>query len=197
MKDKQTPAQTMYEAAVEALQKFCEKETELQPIIRDEQYPFQVQFIPKPQLSIFGSENIDENGEVNDLSVTVGLSTDVKSTLKFKMDSKLLKKLIKLAETVGSLYYHAFREEMEERLAPTRPVGAEEGPRYCPNCGVEVELWKDVAHRRASDYDYCRKCGQCLDLAPEPEPEEDTDAQVEEVLQNLRRSLNGDQEGEE
>ena len=56
------------------------------------------------------NENVDENGEINDLTVTVGLSTTVKSTLKFKMDSKLLKKLIKLAEKVGTLYYQAFRE---------------------------------------------------------------------------------------
>ena len=63
------------------------------------------------QQSIFGNENVDENGEINDLTVTVGLTTAVKSTLKFKMDSKQLKKLIKLAETIGRLYYHAFRAE--------------------------------------------------------------------------------------
>lgn len=183
MKKQQTPAQTMYEASVEALQKFCEKETELQPLILDGQYPIQVQFIPKPQLTVFGNENIDENGEVNDLTVTVGLSTSVKSTLKFKMDSKLLKKLIKLAETVGSLYYHAFREEQGERITPTRPV-MNGDLAYCPNCAVQVELWSRDDVRKSGDYDYCRKCGQCLDLSPEPEANA-----YEEGLAKLRLTL--------
>lgn len=185
MKKQQTPAQTMYEAAVDSLQKFCEKETELVPNILDDGYPIHVQFIPKPQLSVFGYDNIDENGEVNDLTVTVGLSTDVKSTLKFKMDSKLLKKLIKLAETVGFLYYHAFREEQSERIRPTRPIVNGDNA-YCPNCGVPVELWSRDDVRRADDYDYCQKCGQCLDLSPEP-----TEDAFEEGLEKIRRALSG------
>lgn len=112
---KRTPAQDEYRGALEALQKFCEKYTDLSPVILDEEYPIRVQFIPQAQISMFGDENIDENGEFNDLTVSVGLTTAVKSTLKFKMDSNLLKKLIKLAEKVGSLYYHAFREEHGER----------------------------------------------------------------------------------
>lgn len=172
MKKQQTPAQTTYEVAVEHLQKFCEKETELQPIIRDEQYPVQVQFIPKSQLTIFGNENIDENGEVNDLTVTVGLSTDVKSALKFKMDSKLLKKLIKLAETVGSLYYHAFREGQGERITPTRPVmKAMDGfdadvasELCCPGCGHSVvNQWAPGTKPK-----FCQGCGQALDWSPCP-----------------------------
>ena len=104
-------AQTCYEAAVEALHKYCDKETDLSAVILDEVYPFRVQFLPDLQQTIFGNENVDEDGVINDLTVTVGLTTTVKSTLKFKMDSKQLKKLIKLAETVGNLYYQAFREE--------------------------------------------------------------------------------------
>lgn len=185
MKKQQTPAQTMYEAAVDSLQKFCEKETELLPNILDDGYPVRVQFIPKPQLSVFGNENVDENGEFNDLTVTVGLTTAVKSTLRFKMDSKLLKKLIKLAETVGSLYYHAFREEQGERITPKRPlVGNDDSLSYCPNCGVPVELWSRDDVRKADDYDYCRKCGQCLDLSPEP-----TEDTFDEGLEKLRRTL--------
>lgn len=111
-----TPAQNEYKGAVELLYKFCEKNTELTPYILDESYPVRVQFVPNPQLTAFGNDNVDENGEVNDLTVSVGLTTAVKSTLKFKMDSKLLKKLIKLAETVGTLYYHAFREHHDEVL---------------------------------------------------------------------------------
>ena len=104
-------AKMSYEAAVEQLLKYCDENTELTPVIIDEAYPFCVQFIPNPQQTIFGNENVDENGEINDMTVTVGLTTTVKSTLKFKMDSKQLKKLIKLAESTGRIYYQAFREE--------------------------------------------------------------------------------------
>ena len=179
MKKSINPAQTMYEAAVDSLQKFCEKETELQSIIRDEQYPVQVQFIPKPQLSMFGNDNIDENGEVNDLTVTVGLSTDVKSTLKFKMDSKLLKKLIKLAETVGSLYYHAFREEQGERITPTRPIVNGELS-YCPGCGERAA--------RGEAHAFCPECGQALNWTPEP-----TEDAFEKGLEELRKICNGEE----
>lgn len=103
-------AQKFYEAACEDLNTYCYKEADLNPIILDNEYPFRVQFIPDGQVSIYELNNVDENGEVNDLTITVGLTTTVKSTLKFKMDSKLLKKLIKKAEKLGTLYYQAFRE---------------------------------------------------------------------------------------
>lgn len=109
---KKNEAQNYYEAAVADLLKYCEKETGLSPVILDEEYPFRVQFLPDPQQTFFGNENVDiDTGEINDLTVTVGLTTTVKSTLKFKMDSKQLKKLIKLTEALGHLYYQAFREE--------------------------------------------------------------------------------------
>lgn len=104
-------AKNSYEEAVASLHKYCEKETDLAAVILDEEYPFRVQFVPNYQLSVEWNENIDENGEVNDLTVTVGLTTSVKSTLKFRMPSDQLKKLIKLSEKVGNIYYHAFREE--------------------------------------------------------------------------------------
>ena len=104
-------AKTEYDAAVKALNKFCKDQTDLEAYILDNEYPIRVQFLPTSQISLFSEDNVDENGEVNDLTVTVGLSTCVKSTLKFKMDSKLLKKLIKLAENVGNLYYQAYREQ--------------------------------------------------------------------------------------
>lgn len=115
MKKESTSVQTAYDSAVENLRDFCDKNTNLIPVILDDRYPFRVQFIPNPQMSIFDNENIDKNGEIKDLIVTVGLSTAVKSTLEFKLDAKLLKKLIKLAETVGELYYHAFREEHDRQ----------------------------------------------------------------------------------
>ena len=111
MSTNQNAAKTEYDAAVKALNKFCEKHTDLEALILDDEYPIRVQFLPNSQISLFGEDNIDENGEVNALIVTVGLTSSVRSTLKFKMDSKLLKKLIKLAEQVGHLYYQAYREQ--------------------------------------------------------------------------------------
>lgn len=102
-----------YEHEAEKLIEFCEDKTDLTAIIMTDTYPFRVQYIPKMQCSMFDNDNVDENGEVNDMIVEVGLTTRVKSTLKFKMDSKLLKKLIKLAETVGTIYYHAYRAEQD------------------------------------------------------------------------------------
>lgn len=104
-------AQSKYETAVNALKRFCEEHTDLTVLILDDAYPFRVQFIPNGQMSLFENENIDENGEVPDLTVMVGISTTVKSTLKIKMDAKLLKKLIKHAETIGMIYYQAYREQ--------------------------------------------------------------------------------------
>lgn len=107
---KENVAQKHFEFVVNDLEKFCEENTELNVAVLTEQYPVRVVFVPNSQLSIFGSENIDENGETNDLTVTVGLKTSVKSTLRFKMNTQILKKLIKKAEKVGEAYYHAFRE---------------------------------------------------------------------------------------
>ena len=104
-------AQQYYELHVQELIRYCEQETDLTALIIDTAYPFRVQFLPKPQISMFENENVDENGVINDLTVTVGLDTTVKSTLKFEMDSQLLKKLIKLAVKTGNIYYQAFREQ--------------------------------------------------------------------------------------
>ena len=110
-------ARRAYDSAVDDLKKFVEDNIQgLTVVILDQSYPIRVQFIPDPQYNLFQNpeENIDENGEINDMTVTVGLETSVKSTLKFKMAAKLLKKPIKLAEKVGTIYYHAFREEADE-----------------------------------------------------------------------------------
>ena len=119
MASKRFEAVIAFDAAVKELQKFCEDNTDLDVFILTDHYPIRVQFIPRDpdQTTMFGNENVSDDGEVNDLVVTVGLNTYVRSTLKFKMDSKLLKKLIKHAEKVGTLYYHAFRERHEESEA--------------------------------------------------------------------------------
>ena len=101
-----------YDAAVERLCKFCQENTELECSVDDSKYPICITFLPNRQLTLF-SENVDEDGAVNDMSVIVGLSTKVQNSLNFKMSSDLLKKIIKKAEKVGMLYYHAFRAEAD------------------------------------------------------------------------------------
>lgn len=160
-------AKTEYDKAVNALKKFCEDHTDLDALILDDEYPIRVQFNPSTQLSLFNEGNIDENGEVNALVVTVGLTSAVRSTLKFKMDSKLLKKLIKLAEQVGHLYYQAYREQQGARTTPVRPEYEGEFA-YCPVCRHEYnEVLFDWG------YKYCEGCGQALDWSTEEEGDEE------------------------
>lgn len=184
MATNQNAAKTEYDAAVKALKKFCEDHTDLEPYILDDEYPIRVQFLPSSQMTLFGNENIDENGEVNDLTVTVGLSSAVRSTLKFKMDSKLLKKLIKLAENVGTIYYQAFREQDGARAIAKRPYmkampgfdADEASELVCPNCEHRImNQWE-----LGNNPQYCQGCGQKIDWTPEPEDgEEDPGEETE------------------
>lgn len=105
-------AQSDYKAAAAALEKFCNEETNFAVEILTENYPLSVKFTPNAQMSLFDSENytVDENGEIGNILISVGQSTRVLSTLRFKMDAKLMKKMIKLSEKVGNAYLHAFRE---------------------------------------------------------------------------------------
>ena len=103
-------AKIEFEYAQNDLMKFCEGTTDYICEINTDTYPLTAVFVPNPQRSIFDSA-IDENGEVGELVISVGLDTNVKSTLKFEMDAALLKKLIKSVEKIAFLYYHAFRED--------------------------------------------------------------------------------------
>lgn len=173
-----------FEAAVEDLKKFCEDQTELDAYILADEYPIRVQFIPRDpdQLTLFGNDNVDENGEVNDMTVTVGLGSEVKSTLKFKMDSKLLKKLIKLAEKVGTLYYQAFREQQGSRLTEKRPDYIADGyadghlvydTAFCPNCR---HIFEEEENGWGSTF--CPYCGQKLDWTLEPYTDPESEKEV-------------------
>jgi hypothetical protein len=175
------PVAVEYETAVKALQKFCDEQAGLTAYILADEYPIRVRFIPDRQYSFFGNENFSEDGSINDLTVEIGLKTTVRSTLKFKMDSKLLKKLIKLAEKVGNLYYHAFREEQGERITPLRPyMKAEEG--FDPE--VASVLCCSACHHpvvnqwgRNTNPAFCQGCGQALDWTPlDEETEEEENA---------------------
>ena len=103
-------AKIEFECAQNDLMKFCEGTTDYICEVNTDDYPLTAIFVPNPQRSIFDAA-IDENGEVGELAISVGLDTNVKSTLRFEMDAALLKKFIKSVEKIAFLYYHAFREE--------------------------------------------------------------------------------------
>lgn len=102
-----------YEAALADMKTFCAQETAFEVEFLTDFYPLVAVFRPKAQRSLFDSENynVDENGEIGNIQIAVGTTTKVQSSLRFKMDAKLLKKFIKLAEKVGLLYLHAHFEE--------------------------------------------------------------------------------------
>lgn len=111
---KREEAAVEYKSAVEDLKKFCKENSDLSVVIDEREYPIKVQFFPDPEQIQMVEDNVDDSGEVGEMVVTVGLSTTVKSTLRFKMPSKVLKKIIRGAERVGATYYHAYRAAADE-----------------------------------------------------------------------------------
>ena len=100
-------AKTEFEATRDALMGYCEKATDYVCEVKTDEYPIKVVFTPNTaQAAMF-----NENRNHGVLEVEVGLDTKVSSTLAFKMDSDLLKKLIKNSEKIAFLYYHSFREQ--------------------------------------------------------------------------------------
>lgn len=106
-------AKVEFEAARDALMGYCEKATVYVCEVKTDTYPIKVVFTPNTAQEAMFHEN--RNHGV--LEVEVGLDTKVSSTLAFKMDSELLKKLIKNAEKIAFLYYHAFREQFDDLTA--------------------------------------------------------------------------------
>lgn len=106
-------AKNEYEAARDALMQYCEKATDYVCEVKESAYPLKVVFTPNDaQEAMF-----NETRSHGVLEITVGLDTKVRSTLEFQMDSDLLKKLIKNAEKIAFLYYHAFREQFDDLTA--------------------------------------------------------------------------------
>lgn len=100
-------ARTEFESTRNTLMQYCEVACGYECEVKEETYPIRVVFKPMPKESLLDEITI----EPGELVIEVGLDTKVTSTLKFKMDSALLKKFIKSAEKIANLYYHAFREE--------------------------------------------------------------------------------------
>ena len=113
----ETRAKTEFEGARDSLIKYCECSTKYSCEVKDSTYPLKVVFTPDPLLTML--DDIDEHGAVGALTIEVGLDTRVISTLKFEMDSQLLKKFIKSAEKLAFLHYHAFREAAGDIKEPT------------------------------------------------------------------------------
>lgn len=82
-------AKIEFECAQNDLMKFCAGTTDYICEVNTDTYPLTAVFVPNPQRSIF---DVDENGEIGELVISVGLDTSVKTTLKFEMDAALLKK---------------------------------------------------------------------------------------------------------
>ena len=114
-----------YEAALEELCKFSGSAAGLVAEIKTAQYPAKIEFYPDPQRSMFPSANIDENGETDCMIVVLDITSEVQSTLKFHIDTKVLKKLLSLSEKVGEYYYRAFREKAGD-ITLNQEVNADE-----------------------------------------------------------------------
>lgn len=163
-----------YEAALADLKNFCAKETQFDVEFLTHVYPLVAVFKPKAQLSMFDKDtyNVDENGEIGSIQISFGTTTRVQSSLRFKMDAKLLKKFLKQTEKVGMLYLHALCEEqaagtyeawLEEQAEAAKKVAAIKQAAEAARSGeqnaeyrVEVyvyELFKD-SDPKLSDLDY-------------------------------------------
>lgn len=124
-----------FSATVADMEKFCNEETGLRFILDTTIYPIQIRFKPiAVQQSIFERyvEGGGENEQLGSIDISIGISTKVKSTLNFRMEADLLKKLIRKAEKIGVLYFQAFRERAGELF--------ENSKRITDSC--ITELWK-------------------------------------------------------
>ena len=107
----------LYQIAEIKLQKCAKEEALMKAVINSDVYPWRVTFYPDDEISIFDKEQIDGNGELKRVTVTVGVSLTIESTLEYKLDASVLKKLISLSDKCGTLFSVAYREQEAERLA--------------------------------------------------------------------------------
>lgn len=104
----------MYQIAELKLQKYAKEEAQMRATINSGEYPWRVTFYPDDEISIFDKEQVDDNGELKHVTVTVGVSLTIDSTLEYKLDASVLKKLLSLSLKCGTLFYVAYREREAE-----------------------------------------------------------------------------------
>lgn len=107
------------------------------------------------------------------------------------MDSKLLKKLIKLAENVGHLYYQAYREQQGPRNTPRRPymkamdgfTAEEASVLVCPGC----ELRSSTNGREGRTRPSAKDAGRPLTGRRNPKARRQNNEKIQNILLFRRR----------
>lgn len=99
--------QKEFENAVSRLEMFCKEMKNIKLAVDTSQYPIVITISCVPQQVMFDAE---ESTEFDTITVTVGLTTKVKTNGKLKITAKDLNKITKLSEKVGIAYLHAFFE---------------------------------------------------------------------------------------
>ena len=99
----------MYPISELKLQKYAKEEARMKAVITAGDYPWRVTFYPDDEISMFDENQVDGNGELTRVTVTVGVSLTIESTLEYKLDASVLKKLISLSDKCGTLFYVAYR----------------------------------------------------------------------------------------
>ncbi len=97
-----------YENSVKRLEMFCKELKNVQVNVDTSKYPIVVVITCIPQQVMFDAE---EATEFDTITVSVGMTTTVKTSNKLKIGAKDLNKITKLSEKVGIAYLHAFFEQ--------------------------------------------------------------------------------------
>lgn len=115
-------AMDFYQAKEIALKEYARKEARLSACVSANEFPWRVTFYPEDEISIFDNHAPDETGEIRNITISTGLTLDIQSTLGFRLDAAVFKRLISLADKCGQLYYVACREEQFDKSRRlTRP----------------------------------------------------------------------------
>lgn len=94
-----------YENAVARLEAFCKELKNVKVEVNTDRYPIRITVTCIPQQVMFDAE---EAIEFDTITVTVGMTTNVKSSGKLKLPIKDLNKITKLSEEAGIAFLHAF-----------------------------------------------------------------------------------------
>ena len=106
----------MYQVKEAALKEYAKREAGLAVRIFAAEYPWRATFYPDDEMSIFDGSDCDENGELRNITISTGLTLELHSSMGFRLDASIFKKLISLTDKCGQLYYVACREIEYERI---------------------------------------------------------------------------------